>query len=99
MRSSGPRDGAAKLRALDLNRLSARAQGQHVLEHAVYSHTNAIVTAKYTPLSFVPKVLLQQFSRLGNVYFLVISALQQVPGWSSTGRRAESAALRVRIGK
>lgn len=43
------------------------------------SPKNKIVTAKYTPLSFLPKNLFMQFSRLANVYFLVISIIQTGP--------------------
>lgn len=32
---------------------------------------NAISTSKYTMVTFVPKNLLEQFSRLANLYFLV----------------------------
>ena len=33
---------------------------------------NKIRTAKYTPLSFIPKNLVLQFSRVANIYFLFI---------------------------
>ena len=33
---------------------------------------NSISTTKYTLLSFIPKNLMEQFSKLANVYFLVI---------------------------
>ena len=36
---------------------------------------NAVVTAKYTPLSFIPRCLLEQFRRVANSYFLFISFL------------------------
>ena len=32
---------------------------------------NAIATSKYTPLTFIPKNLIEQFSKLANIYFLV----------------------------
>eukprot|EP00727_Mastigamoeba_balamuthi_P009714 m51a1_g5365 putative probable phospholipid-transporting atpase ia isoform x1 (1125) ;mRNA; f:511123-516212 len=47
---------------------------------------NYITTSKYTLLSFVPQNLVEQFCRLANFYFLIISALQIIPGLSPTGR-------------
>jgi hypothetical protein len=40
-----------------------------------YAH-NKVTTAKYTPLTFFPKNLFEQFCRLANIYFIIISALQ-----------------------
>ena len=37
--------------------------------------TNKIRTSKYTLLTFIPKNLLEQFTKLANVYFLVIIAV------------------------
>ncbi|KAI1113328.1 phospholipid-translocating P-type ATPase [Nemania sp. NC0429] len=48
--------------------------------------TNTIRSNRYTILSFLPKQLFFQFRRLANFYFLVIGILQQIPGWSPTGR-------------
>ncbi|KAJ2720419.1 hypothetical protein GGI07_004606 [Coemansia sp. Benny D115] len=47
---------------------------------------NAISTARYNVVTFLPAQLAAQFSKVANVYFLFIAALQQVPGWSTTGR-------------
>ena len=38
--------------------------------------SNKIFTAKYNVLSFIPKFLFEQFMRLANFYFLVISIIQ-----------------------
>ena len=35
---------------------------------------NGISTTKYTAFTFVPKNLMEQFSKLANVYFFVISS-------------------------
>ncbi|KAI0403704.1 hypothetical protein F4802DRAFT_570734 [Xylaria palmicola] len=48
--------------------------------------SNSIRSNRYTLLSFLPKQLVFQFGRLANFYFLVIGILQQVPGWSPTGK-------------
>eukprot|EP00002_Diphylleia_rotans_P034571 TRINITY_DN743_c0_g1_i4.p1 TRINITY_DN743_c0_g1~~TRINITY_DN743_c0_g1_i4.p1 ORF type:complete len:1152 (-),score=276.77 TRINITY_DN743_c0_g1_i4:216-3671(-) len=47
---------------------------------------NKIRTAKYVALTFLPVTLFEQLHRVANLYFLVISILQQLPGVSPTGR-------------
>ncbi|XP_031569883.1 phospholipid-transporting ATPase IA-like isoform X2 [Actinia tenebrosa] len=47
---------------------------------------NKISTAKYNFITFLPKFLLEQFSRYSNVFFLFIALLQQIDGVSPTGR-------------
>jgi len=47
---------------------------------------NKISTAKYNLITFLPKFLLEQFSRYSNVFFLLIALLQQIPKVSPTGR-------------
>ncbi|KAJ1914313.1 hypothetical protein H4219_004849 [Mycoemilia scoparia] len=52
-----------------------------------YDHPkNGISTARYNIITFLPAQLTAQFSKIANVYFLFISILQQVPGWSTTGK-------------
>jgi len=59
--------------------------------------SNSIRSSRYSLLSFVPKQLFFQFSRLANFYFLVIGLLQQVKGWSPTGRYTTIGPLAVFI--
>jgi hypothetical protein len=40
---------------------------------------NKVANTKYTALSFVPKNLMEQFSRFLNVYFLMLAVVQLVP--------------------
>ena len=47
---------------------------------------NYIITAKYTPLTFLPKFLFEQFRRYANIFFLAIGLFQQIPGISPTGK-------------
>ncbi|KAJ3215314.1 hypothetical protein HDU67_000591 [Dinochytrium kinnereticum] len=47
---------------------------------------NTVRTARYTIFDFVPKQIIIQFSKFANIYFLLISLLQIVPGWSPTGQ-------------
>lgn len=48
--------------------------------------SNLIKTSKYNAFDFLPRQLLYQFSRLANAYMLVISILQAIPGFSTTGK-------------
>lgn len=48
--------------------------------------SNVVTTAKYNIITFLPKNLFEQFCRLANVYFLIISGFQQIDGVSPTGR-------------
>ncbi|XP_075419671.1 phospholipid-transporting ATPase IB-like [Tenrec ecaudatus] len=47
---------------------------------------NSISTAKYSVWSFLPRYLYLQFSKVANVFFLFIAALQQIPDVSPTGK-------------
>ncbi|WOL16355.1 phospholipid-transporting ATPase 1 [Canna indica] len=49
---------------------------------------NAVRTAKYSPLTFLPRNLFEQFRRLAYVYFLVIAVLNQLPQLAVFGRGA-----------
>lgn len=46
--------------------------------------SNKVVTTKYTLLTFFPRNLLEQFSRVANIYFLLIVVLQMIPEVRST---------------
>ncbi len=46
---------------------------------------NAISTNKYNCLTFLPLNLLDQFSKLANVYFLFIGLMQMIPAISISG--------------
>jgi hypothetical protein len=56
---------------------------------------NAVVTAKYTPLTFLPTNLYMQFSRLANMYFALIAALQLFTPFSPTGRFSTAGPLAI----
>lgn len=47
---------------------------------------NRVSTGKYNLVTFLPKFLVNEFSRTGNLFFLFISIIQQIPGVSPTGR-------------
>lgn len=40
---------------------------------------NSICTSKYTKVNFFPKNLIEQFSKMANVYFIFISVMQMIP--------------------
>lgn len=46
---------------------------------------NKIKSNKYTLIDFVPRQVIFQFKKFANAYFLIISILQMIPGWSTTG--------------
>jgi len=48
--------------------------------------SNKVRTARYTVANFLPKQLVAQFSKLANVYFLFVSALQLYKDLSPTGK-------------
>ncbi|CCG80792.2 putative Phospholipid-transporting ATPase, partial [Taphrina deformans PYCC 5710] len=65
-------------RVIHLNNASANAINKYTDNH--------ISTAKYNFATFVPKFLLEQFSKYANLFFLFTSAIQQVPNVSPTNR-------------
>lgn len=46
---------------------------------------NSIKTSKYTPINFIPKNLFVQFSKVANLYFLIIGIMQMIPSISVSG--------------
>lgn len=59
---------------------------------------NKIRTAKYTPLTFIPKNLYLQFHNVANIYFLFIVILQVLsPSSQSNCRYSPSSAHQIRV--
>ncbi|KAL0929774.1 phospholipid-transporting atpase [Colletotrichum truncatum] len=48
--------------------------------------SNAVKTSKYNAFDFLPRQIIYQFTRLANAYQLLISILQLIPGFSTTGK-------------
>jgi phospholipid-transporting ATPase len=65
-------------RILHLNNPPANAANKYVDNH--------VSTAKYNAFTFLPKFLLEQFSKFANIFFLFTAGLQQIPGLSPTNR-------------
>eukprot|EP00818_Percolomonas_sp_WS_P009150 CAMPEP_0117445648 /NCGR_PEP_ID=MMETSP0759-20121206/5911_1 /TAXON_ID=63605 /ORGANISM="Percolomonas cosmopolitus, Strain WS" /LENGTH=1276 /DNA_ID=CAMNT_0005237845 /DNA_START=155 /DNA_END=3985 /DNA_ORIENTATION=- len=59
--------------------------------------SNKVTTAKYNIITFLPKNLIEQFQRLANVYFLIISLLQLFTGLSPTGQFGTAIPLAIVI--
>ncbi|RMZ74798.1 hypothetical protein DV737_g5721, partial [Chaetothyriales sp. CBS 132003] len=47
---------------------------------------NHVSTAKYNAVTFLPKFLYQEFSKVANIFFLFTAILQQIPNVSPTSR-------------
>ena len=47
--------------------------------------TNEIKTSKYTALNFLPLNLFYQFSKIANIYFLMIGVMQMIPEITISG--------------
>ncbi|KEP50793.1 phospholipid P-type ATPase transporter [Rhizoctonia solani 123E] len=54
---------------------------------------NYVSTSKYNLASFIPKFLVEQFSKYANLFFLFTAFIQQVPGVSPTNRYTTIAPL------
>ncbi|MBW0469719.1 hypothetical protein O181_009434 [Austropuccinia psidii MF-1] len=46
--------------------------------------SNYVSTTKYNPITFLPKFLLEQFSKYANLFFLFTACIQQIPTVSPT---------------
>lgn len=44
---------------------------------------NSVVTSKYNAVTFIPRSLFEQFRRIANVYFLVITVLMMLGTYTS----------------
>lgn len=50
------------------------------LQHDRAFMSNRVLTTKYTCLTFLPKNVFEQFSKMANFYFLFLTVLQLMPG-------------------
>lgn len=62
------------------------ALNDHATQHNSDFCSNYVSTSKYNTASFLPKFLLEQFSKYANLFFLFTACIQQVPGVSPTNR-------------
>ncbi|KAJ0411864.1 hypothetical protein ATCC90586_003017 [Pythium insidiosum] len=77
----------AKSRVLyvnDVRRTQEYADHLHRELGAERYHSNVVRTSKYSLLNFIPKSLFEQFRRVANFYFLIISLLQLFTDLSPT---------------
>lgn len=62
-----------------------QARTVHLNEEEIYC-SNYVSTRKYSVMTFLPLFLADQFQHCSNIFFLMISLLQQIPDVSPTGR-------------
>lgn len=68
----------------DLYRINVNTKiQQYITNESLLS--NKICTSKYNYLNALPKILCEQFSKVGNIYFLFLSILQMIPSISQSG--------------
>ncbi|KAK6036822.1 hypothetical protein COOONC_25673, partial [Cooperia oncophora] len=60
--------------------------------------SNMVRTSNYTYLNFLPKFLFAQFKQVANLFFLVLSVIQTLPGLAPFGRQATIMPLTFIIG-
>jgi phospholipid-translocating ATPase len=97
----------ARKTILHIKEVPASADGRHIYineanplderTRSPYIH-NTIRSSRYSLVSFFPRQLFAQFSKLANAYFLVISIMQVIPGLSTTGQFTTLVPLLVFIG-
>ena len=58
--------------------------GKHKHLNEILYETNEIVTSKYNLLNIFPKILMEQFSRICNIYLLIIALFQSIKSISYT---------------
>ncbi len=85
----------AKRTVLRIHEIPSSAHGRHIFineanlvderTQSPYIH-NSIRSSRYSLISFFPRQLFAQFSKLANAYFLAISIMQMIPGLSTTGQ-------------
>lgn len=72
----------SKRRKLYVNMKTSTDFGDSASERSWVS--NRVRTAKYTPLTFIPKNLFEQFRNVANLYFLFLVILQTIPTFGVT---------------
>jgi hypothetical protein len=72
-------------RIVHINDRMATAASAAKFQHTRYA-MNRVRTAKYSLWTFLPKNLFEQFRRIANVYFLVVSLLQLQLPYSPTNK-------------
>ena len=62
---------------VDINKYHKKRNGKKVKVPKKFK--NFISTSKYTWYNFIPKILYEQFSKMSNIYFIIIAILQCFP--------------------
>jgi len=90
---SGPKGDEVQLRVHINNTEENGKEQSKAKERGFLYDNNSVTTSKYTFYNFIFINLTQQFTRLANVYFLVIALLQLLTPLSPTGRYSTAAPL------
>lgn len=80
-----PSDPESKLSRREGDNFIQVSNGSPKYEEGFKPKTNYITTSRYTWYNFIPKNLIEQFSNVANLYFLLIGALQIIPQITPTG--------------
>ena len=62
---------------IDINKIKKKKNGKRAKVPKKFK--NYISTSKYTWYNFIPKILYEQFSKMSNIYFIIIAILQCFP--------------------
>jgi magnesium-transporting ATPase (P-type) len=90
---AGSNEEAARLRVHMNNKEENLSEQAKAKERGFTYENNSVTTSKYTFYNFLVLNLTQQFTRLANIYFLVIALLQLFTPLSPTGRYSTAAPL------
>ena len=66
---------------VDINKIHRKKNGK--IKKVPKRLKNFISTSKYTWYNFIPKILYEQFSKMSNIYFVIIAVLQCFPDISN----------------
>lgn len=63
---------------IDENSLPYKVRSNYTMDEKKLLKDNSIETSKYNWYNCVPKILIEQFSKMANIYFLIIAILQSI---------------------
>lgn len=95
--SSLPLHPISNIMSTSIPPISSSSQSSPSKSPISYYCSNAVYTTKYSLFTFIPKFLYEQFSKSANMFFLLVSTLQQVPGLTPTHRFATALPLSIII--
>ena len=79
------KDAKSTRKTLQVNETGYVIRSHNPNSHLQSGISNRIESSKYTWLNCLPKILIEQFTNVGNIYFLVLAVLQLIPSISNSG--------------